>query len=117
MKKQIKDKIIKEKDVCKEMKRIGVMPEGIDLMRDKSIFRLIRLSNIKAPMANIIKEGMLSAGGEAAVHKLCCACKVEYSDILLMGTITQYSHLLKNLSKQPYKGKLIAKRIKKIIFS
>lgn len=107
----MKDKIIKEKGAIKEMQRIGVDPLGIRIMKEKGIFRLIRLTKIRPAMANIIKEDMLSAGGDAAIHKLTCACKVEYTDVLLMGTITQYRHLLNNLKQQPYGGKEMRKRI------
>lgn len=105
-----KDRCIKEKEAVREMQRIGADPAGIKIMRDKAIFRLIRLTRVKPAMANIIKEGMLSAGGDAALHRLTCACKVECTDILLMGTLAQYKHLLNNLKRQPYGGKDIRKR-------
>lgn len=106
-----KDRLIKEKDVITQMRRIGADPDGIRIMKDKAIFRLILLKKVRPALANIIKEVMLSSGGDAAVHKLSCACKVEYTDILLMGTIAQYKHLLENLKKQPYGGNQIRRRI------
>lgn len=114
---RVRDKVIPEKQAVAEMKRIGVDPYGIKIMKDKAIFRLIRLADIRPAMANIIKEDMLSAGGEAAIHKMCCACKVDATDVLLMGTIAQYKHLLGDLGKQPYRGEEIAKRIKKLLRS
>lgn len=111
----MRDKIIKEKDVAKEMQRIGVDPGGIKIMKDKGVFRLIRLTKIRPAMANIIKEDMLSAGGEAAIHKLSCACKVKYTDVLIMGTIAQCRHLLNNLKQQPYGGSDIRKRVKELL--
>lgn len=110
-----KDQLIHEPQAVKEMRRIGVDPLGIKIMKEKAFFRLIRLTKIKPPLANIIKEDMLSAGGDAAIHKLSCACKISYTDVLLMGTITQYKHLLNNLNLQPYGGKEIVKRISRIL--
>lgn len=107
----MKDKILSEKMAVKEMQRIGVDKKGIEIMKEKAIFRLIRITKVKPALANIIKESMLSAGGDAALHKLSCACKVEYTDVLLMGNIAQYKHLLKNLKQQPYGGKEIRRRI------
>ena len=112
---QLKDKIIGEKSAVYEMKRIGADPYGIKIMKDKSIFRIIRITSIKTPLANILKEGMLSAGGDAAVHKLACACKVARTDVLLLGTVAQYKRLIERLKLQPYGGKDIVKRIKKNI--
>lgn len=110
-----KDKIIKENKALNEMRRIGADPSGIHIMQAKSVFRIIKLSNIKPALANIMKEDMLSAGGEAAVHRLCCACKVEYTDILLMGTLAQYKHLLLDLWQQPYGGKDVYYRLKRLL--
>jgi len=106
--------LIKEKNILKEMKKTGVDPCGIKIMLPKSIFRIIKLTNIRPALANIIKEDMLSAGGEAAVHKLSCACKVESTDVILMGTMAQYKHLLQDLSCQPYGGKQVCELIKKM---
>lgn len=111
----MKDKLIPESKAVKEMRCIGVDMNGIKIMKHKTIFRIIRLADIKAPMANIIKENMLSAGGDAAVHKLTCACKISTTNMLLMGTIAQYKHLLERLKLQPYGGKEIVKRIKGVL--
>lgn len=107
----MKDKVIKEREAIKVMEKIGADPCGIKIMKDKAVFRLVCLKKIKPALANIIKESMLSSGGDAALHKLCCACKVEYSDVLIMGTIAQYKHLLKNIERQPYGGKEIRRRL------
>lgn len=115
MKSKTRDAIIREPQVMDEMKRIAADPEGIKIMRDKAVFRLIRLTNVKPALANIIKEDMLSAGGEAAIHRLSCACKVETTDVLVMGTIAQYKHLLHNLWRQPYGGRKIIARISKLL--
>lgn len=112
MKNKLQDKIVAEKEAVAEMRRIGTMRSGISIMKEKSKFRLLRLTQIRSPLANIMKENMLSAGGEAAVHKYSCACKVEYTDVLLMGTVAQYKHLLGNLKYQPFGGKKAASRIK-----
>lgn len=115
MKRKLSDRIIPESQAVKEMRRIGTMPQGIRIMKGKAKFRLIRLTKIKAPLANIIKEDMLSAGGDAAVHKFCCACKVPDTDVLLMGTVAQYQHLMEKLRLQPYGGKVTALKIRKML--
>jgi dihydropteroate synthase len=111
----MKHKIINERNVIKELKNIGADPMGIEIMKHKAVFRIIKLYGIKPALANIIKEDMLSAGGEAAVHKLSCACKVEKTDIILMGTLAQYKHLLSDLSYQPYGGRDVYSNIKKLL--
>ncbi len=110
-----KDKRITEAAALAEMRRLGAMPAGIKIMRDKTKFRLLRLAAIRTPLATIIKESMLSAGGDAAVHKLTCTGRVLETDILLMGTLTQYKHLLQRLQLQPFSAKKIAARIKQLL--
>ena len=111
----MKDSIISEKDAVKEMKRIKVDSIGIKLMKDKAVFRNIRLGDIRSPMANILKEQMLSEGGEAAVHGLVISCKVEHSDVLLMGTLSQYKKVIIKMKMQPMECKQIAKRLEKLL--
>ncbi|MBW2984603.1 hypothetical protein KY361_05780 [Candidatus Woesearchaeota archaeon] len=111
----MKDTIISEKDAVKEMKRINVDPYGIKIMKDKAVFRNLLLTNIRSPMANILKEQMLSEGGDAAVHSLVISCKVEYSDVLLMGTLAQYKKVIEKMKLQPMEGREIAKRIEKLL--
>ncbi len=50
-----------------------------------------------APAANIIKQEILALGGDCAVNKYCINCKVETSDIILLGTKRQYKKLLQKL--------------------
>ena len=111
----MKDSIVSEKDAVKEMKRMKVDSIGIKLMKDKAVFRNICLEKIRSPMANIIKEQMLSEGGEAAVHGLVISCGIERSDVLLMGTLSQYKKAIIKMKMQPMEGKEIAKRLSKIL--
>jgi dihydropteroate synthase len=111
----MKDAIISEKSVDKEMRRIKVLPGGIKIMHDKAIFRILRLGDIRAPMANMIKEEMLAAGGDAAVHWETIACKVKTTDVLLFGTLEQYKKFIEKMNIQPYEAKEIAARVQKLL--
>ncbi|MBN1484856.1 MAG: dihydropteroate synthase [Chloroflexia bacterium] len=89
-------------EVWQEMERLGVSKQGLDIMAPKGLFRAVRLSNIPAAQANIIKQGMLSKGGEAAVNWTCyLAEQGSTSDLLLLGTLRHYRRLLANLRAQP----------------
>ena len=111
----MKDAVISEKDAVKEMKRIKVDPYGVKIMKDKAVFRNLRLANIRSSIANILKEQMLSEGGDAAVHTLVVSCKVERSDVLLMGTLAQYKKVIEKMRLQPMEGREIAERMKKLL--
>lgn len=111
----MKDAIIPEKQVEKELKRINLFPGGLELLRDKATFRILRLDSIRAPMANMIKEEMLGLGGDAAVHWQTIACKVEATDVITFGTIKQYKQFIEKMNAQPFEGKEIAKRVRKLL--
>lgn len=111
----MKPSIIPEKRVEQEMKKIGVGEAGIKLMLPKSVFRIVKLSDIRNAMANILKQEMLSLGGDVAVNKGCVNCTVERSDILIMGTKKQFKRLVKKMQAQVSESRDIAQQIENII--
>jgi dihydropteroate synthase len=111
----LKDVVIAEKDVDKEMRRIKVLPGGIKIMHDEAVFRILRLGAIRAPMANMIKEEMLAVGGDAAVHWRTISCKVKITDVILFGTLQQYKGFIRKMKIQPYDANKIAARVQKLL--
>ena len=106
---------IDEKDSVEIMQKIGVQGEGIALMKDKAFFRLILVKDVRNAPANIIKQEMLSIGGEVAVNKGCINCTVEKSDILIMGTMHQIKFLIEKLKTQVSEIPSIAQEIEILI--
>jgi len=106
---------IDEKDSVKIMQGIGVQEEGITLMKDKSFFRLVLVKDVRNAPANIIKQDMLSIGGDVAVNKGCINCTVDKSDILIMGTMHQIKLLVKKLKTQVSEIPSIAQDIEMLI--
>jgi dihydropteroate synthase len=75
----------------------------------------ILLENKHCKIANIIKQEMLSLGGEAAVARESVACGVPATDILIMGTIKQINALAAKIEKQPFGLSVIARDILEIL--
>lgn len=92
-------------------RKIGVDPYGIDAMARKTININILLEKQPCKIANIIKQEMLSIGGDAAVARGSVACSTPVSDILMMGTLKQILTLAKKIEKQPFGLNLIAREI------
>lgn len=111
----MKPKIIPENKAKEEMEKIGVEKAGIKIMLPKSTFRIIKLYNVRNAIANILKQEMLALGGEVAVNKGCVNCTVDKSDILIMGTLTQFRGLTKKMSSQVSESKKLAKQIENVI--
>ncbi len=116
MKKLAKIKLINNIEEAKtELKKIRVSKEGIKIMAPKLVFRVINLKNIDIRAANILKQEMLSLGGEAALSKGVIDFSVKLTDVLLAGTIKQYEILINKLKKQPFGLAELGKEIKKVL--
>ncbi len=111
----MKARIITENKAEEEMEKSGVEKAGIKIMLPKSIFRIVKLHDIRNAIANILKQEMLSLGGEVAVNKGCVNCTVEKSDVIIMGTLKQFQGLAKKMHPQVSESKEIAKQIENII--
>lgn len=96
-------------------KKIGVDPYGIEAMLSKIININILLENKPCKVANIIKQEMLSVGGDAAVARGSVGNSVSATDILIMGTIKQISALAGKIAKQPFGLNLISHDLQEVL--
>ncbi|NIO22910.1 MAG: hypothetical protein GTN38_02685 [Candidatus Aenigmarchaeota archaeon] len=102
-----------KKQAVREMERIGA--SGIWIMAPKSVFKVVKLHSVRNAIANIIKQEMLSIGGEAAVNRGTVNCSVPETDVLLMGTLRHYDLLIKKLKIQVGESKEIAEELEKAL--
>ena len=98
-----------------EISKIGSWGRAIDIMVPKAMNICIKVYDIGSWEANIIKQEMLSKGGEVAVHKEVCRLDIEQSDILIIGNIAQYKRLIQKLLIQPGELKNIAEGLSDVI--
>ncbi len=87
---------------ARELARVGADPGGVARMRDKAGFLAVRVRGLRPAAANILKQEMLSLGGEAAVARGAVDCSVERSDALVLGTRKQLKRLAAKLKRQPF---------------
>jgi dihydropteroate synthase len=92
-------------------RRIGVDSYGISAMVSKAFHLNILLEAQPCKVANIIKQEILSLGGDAAVARGSVSCSVPCSDVLIMGTGKQLSLLAKKIEKQPFGLNIISRDI------
>jgi dihydropteroate synthase len=79
-----------------------VSPAGVDIMQGKALFRVVRVSGIDVRAANILKQEMLSRGGEVATSREVYEMGCQTADCIVMGTATQFERLLPKLQAQPF---------------
>ncbi len=80
----------------------GATPEGIALMTDKFLQSVIEVPDLTSREALILKQEMLSLGGEASVSGSALRDLDLMGDVLLAGTRKQYGSLVEKLKQQPF---------------
>lgn len=82
--------------------QIGSDPGGIAHMAGKAVGRAIKLEQVPLRIAHILKQEMLSVGGDAAVHREVITNNVDATDILLLGSARQLERLVPKILVQPF---------------
>ena len=108
-------KIENIKDAEKAMQEIEVSSEGIELMKGKLVHKIVRLRDVDVKAVNILKQQMLSLGGEVACSKQASMLEGEKTDAILMGTLKQFELLISNLEKQPFGLKELGEKLSIIL--
>jgi dihydropteroate synthase len=108
-------RVLSVADIKKEMAKIGVDPYGIKLMADKADLLVIKIESLDHRAANILKQEMLSLGGETACSRAVMSLKQGSAPALLLGTPAQYRKLTFKLLYQPFGLKELSAQIKTII--
>ena len=90
--------------LAEELKSTGVHPMSVKIFENRSEIKPLKMYDVRMPAANIIKQEMLSSGGDCAIHKDCITGKVESGDILLLGTVRNYEELLRKLKPMKFFG-------------
>ena len=85
-----------------ELTKIGIHPAGVQIMALKAVHRIVKFENVDPKTANIIKQEMLSRGGDVAVAETVGKFEDEKTDMIIMGTLAQHIRLIRKLKKQSY---------------
>jgi len=88
-------------EIAAEMARLGAHRDGVAIMEPKARLRLVKLDAVPLWAANIFKQEMLAAGGDAAVSQRAVLGGPGGTDCLLIGTLAQYHRLCDKLDAQP----------------
>ncbi|MEA3345152.1 MAG: dihydropteroate synthase [Chloroflexota bacterium] len=83
------------------MAEVGAMEEGIELMAPKGLLRPVKLEGVGFAAAMILKQEMLSLGGDAVLPRGIYFGREEETDLLLVGTLRHYHALVEKLRTQP----------------
>jgi dihydropteroate synthase len=84
------------------MKDIDVDGYGIKIMLPKAVSHLVKLDSVSNITANILKQEMLSLGGDVAVARGALTGQTKKTGCLLMGTLSHFNRLHDKLARQPF---------------
>jgi dihydropteroate synthase len=102
-------------EAIKELKRIGVHKDAIDIMLPKLFHLNIKFKELMPQDAIILKQEMLAVGGDAAIAERALPPYTEKTDILLMGSKKQMARVANKVKKQYNRLKKIGEEIEKIM--
>ena len=88
-------------EAIQQMKEMGVDPIGVKLMEGKTLYFNLKVEGIEPRKANLLKQEMLSLGGDVAVDGRGFDCSAEQTDTLLMGTQKHFEKLIFKLEQYP----------------
>ena len=86
------------RDMKKMLARVDVSSQGVDNMAPKAFAFPIKLTGVEIGAANIIKQEMLTVGGDAAISRGIVEGIRKESDIILLGTVDKIRKLIRKLS-------------------
>ncbi|MDF1533319.1 MAG: dihydropteroate synthase [Methanosarcinaceae archaeon] len=102
-------------DAVMAMRGVGATETGSNVMKNKTVIRVLRIKNITTTEALIIKQEMLSRGGDAALARDAVSHETTKTDVIVTGTLLQVGRLIHKLEGQARNLPLISKMIREIL--
>jgi dihydropteroate synthase len=91
-----------DRDWIREIERVGADPVTWDRLRRKCRVIAFRAGPLPPPAASIVKQCMLSGGGDAIVARDVITCGCESTEALLLGTEKQFMAACASMENQPF---------------
>ena len=89
-------------EIAREIERTDSDPEGVGIMTRKGRIFPVRLHDVPLKASPLIKQELLSVGGDAAHARGIADHSVATSSVILLATWGQYRRLLPKLRRQPF---------------
>ena len=95
------------------MKKTGVSAAGTTIMRGRFSIKTFRVSDISTPAANVVKQEVLSLGGEAAVPAHAVNCSQPKSDFIFSLRSDRIPDFVSRMKAQCWKLPQVADFVEK----
>lgn len=105
-------------DAARLLRELGTDKGGVAIMSTKMSCAAISAENVQARASHILKQVMLSRGGDCATPREVFLVEgTERVRVIIMGTERQLRAAVRNLSVQPFGLKALASELKSLIDS
>ena len=98
-------------ELAAELASMDVDPGGVGIMTSKAFSHRLRVRQLRSPAANILKQEMLSVGGDCATSRTVILGDEKPQDAMMMGSRRQLAAVAKKLQGQPFGLKQLAAEI------
>lgn len=102
---------IKDTDIEKEINAIGFDKSYSHKAKEKFEYKNIKIYSLPPAMANILKQTALSVGCDCATHREVITGKIENSNCILGGSVSQIKKIAEKLKFQPFGLKELGKKL------
>ena len=93
--------ITNAREAIHQLDSVGVDATGTELMKEKTLHFNLKVEGIHPRTSNLLKQEMLSLGGDAAIDGRGLDCSVNSVDAILIGTQKQFEKLIPKLNQYP----------------
>lgn len=110
----MQDFILKEittDNVVDELEKIGFDKSYRERAQEKFRYKNIKIYSLNTAQANILKQTALSVGADCATHRETITGKVEFSDCILGGSVSNLLKISEKLKFQPFSLKALGEKI------
>jgi dihydropteroate synthase len=90
-------------EIAREIERTESDPEGVGIMTRKGRIFPVRLDGVSLKASPLLKQEVLSVGGDAAHARGIADHSVASSSVVLLATWGQYRRLVPKLKRQPFR--------------
>ena len=104
-------KEIRTNNITDELLSIGFDKTYAQKACKKYIYKNLKIFNLTVPQANILKQTALSVGADCATHREVITGKIELSDCILGGSVSQIMKIVQNLQFQPFGLKILGQKL------
>jgi len=102
-------------DARQRLQVLGPSDQGLSIMAPKMVCRSIYVENVDSRAANMMKQNMLSIGGEVSLPRDAFGFEGSKIPIIISGNLKHYRELIKKLRMQPFGLKILADELEQML--